>query len=234
LSWYRRYKIISGVAFALHYLHNDHDDRVIHRDLKASNVMLDTEFNAKLGDFGLARALANEKNSYVTAEGFCGTTGYIAPEYSLTGKATQQSDVYAFGAVLLEVVCGKRPWTQINGYLVDWVWALHRECRLLRAVDNRLGGDYKVEEAERVLLLGLACSHPTASERPKTQEIVQILSGSMAVPHMPRIKPAFVWSSPPMGLEDICPDFTTDNISPQAIDPETQHQNIDRFNYTTV
>ncbi|KAH7850481.1 hypothetical protein Vadar_033663 [Vaccinium darrowii] len=132
------------------------------------------------------------------------------------------------------VVCGKRPWTQINGYLVDWVWALHRECRLLRAVDNRLGGDYKAEEVERVLLLGLACSHPTASERPKTQEIVQILSGSVDVPHVPGMKPAFVWSSPPMGVEDICPDFTTDNISPQAIDPETQHQNIDRFNYTTV
>ncbi|XP_022759220.1 probable L-type lectin-domain containing receptor kinase S.5 [Durio zibethinus] len=199
LNWNLRYKIISGVASALHYLHNEYDQKVVHRDLKASNIMLDSDFNARLGDFGLARALENEKTSYAELEGVPGTMGYIAPECFHTAKATRESDVYGFGAVLLEVVCGQRPWTKIGEFLllVDWVWWLHREGRILEAVDERLGNDYVVEEAERLLLLGLACSHPIASERPKTQAIFQILSGSMAVPHVPPFKPAFVWSSMP-------------------------------------
>ncbi|KAK1361890.1 Clade XVI lectin receptor kinase [Heracleum sosnowskyi] len=203
LSWTLRYKIVSGVASALHYLHNEYDVRVVHRDVKASNIMLDANFNARLGDFGLARALDNEKTSYMEAEGVLGTIGYIAPECFHTGRATQRSDVYAFGAVLIEVVCGQRPGTKIGGFqfLVDWVWFLHRDGRLLDAVDERLAGDYVAEEAERLLLLGLACSHPIAHERPKTQTIVQILLGNMPVPHVPPFKPSFVW--PAMGpIED--------------------------------
>lgn len=203
LSWALRYKIVSGVASALHYLHNEYDVRVVHRDVKASNIMLDSNFNARLGDFGLARALDNEKTSYMEAEGVLGTVGYIAPECFHTGRATQRSDVYAFGAVLIEVVCGQRPGTKIGGFqfLVDWVWFLHRDGRILDAVDERLAGDYVAEEAERLLLLGLACSHPIAHERPKTQTIVQILLGNMPVPHVPPFKPSFVW--PAMGpIED--------------------------------
>lgn len=195
LEWNLRYKIISGVASALHYLHNEYDQTVVHRDLKASNIMLDSEFNARLGDFGLARALENEKTSYAELEGVPGTMGYIAPECFHTGKATRESDVYGFGAVVLEVVCGQRPWTKIGGFqfLVDWVWSLHREERILEAVDERLNSDYVAEEAKRLLLLGLACSHPIASERPKTQAIFQIISGSVPPPHVPPLKPAFVW-----------------------------------------
>ncbi|KAL8133804.1 putative L-type lectin-domain containing receptor kinase S.5 [Apium graveolens] len=203
LSWALRYKIVTGVASALHYLHNEYDVRVVHRDVKASNIMLDSNFNARLGDFGLARALDNEKTSYMEAEGVLGTVGYIAPECFHTGRATQRSDVYAFGAVLIEVVCGQRPGTKVGGFqfLVDWVWFLHRDGRILDSVDERLAGDYVAEEAERLLLLGLACSHPIAHERPKTQTIVQILLGNMPLPHVPPFKPSFVW--PAMGpIED--------------------------------
>lgn len=217
LSWNLRYKIISGVASALHYLHNEYDQRVVHRDLKASNIMLDCNFNARLGDFGLARALENEKTSYAEADqGVQGTIGYIAPECFHTGKATQQSDIYAFGAVLLEVVCGQRPGTKIAGFngLVDWVWSLHRDRVLLQAVDEKLGGDYVAEEAERLLLLGLACSHPIASERPETQAIVQIISGTVGVPHVPPFKPAFVWPSMiPIDLASITADTTSISTS---------------------
>ncbi|KAJ9146820.1 hypothetical protein P3X46_029044 [Hevea brasiliensis] len=197
LEWKLRYNIIAGVASALQYLHNEYDQKVVHRDLKASNILLDSHFNARLGDFGLARALDNEKTSYAELEGVPGTMGYIAPECFHTGKATCESDVYGFGAVVLEVVCGQRPWTKIADFqfLVDWVWWLHREGRLLEAVDERLGNDYVVEEAQRLLLLGLACSHPIASERPKTQDIFQMISGSVAVPRVPPFKPAFVWPS---------------------------------------
>ncbi|KAG5534435.1 hypothetical protein RHGRI_022534 [Rhododendron griersonianum] len=204
LSWDQRYNIISGVASALNYLHNEYDQRVVHRDLKASNIMLDSDFNARLGDFGLARALDEEKTSYSEVEGVAGTLGYIAPECFLTGKATQQSDVYAFGVVLLEIVCGLRPGTRIDEFhfLVDWVWSLHREGRILDAVEERLGDEYVVEEAQKVLVLALACSHPIARERPRTQAIVHIISGLVPVPYVPPFKPAIVWASMPSLKED--------------------------------
>jgi serine/threonine protein kinase len=209
LSWPLRYKILSGVASALNYLHNEYDQTVVHRDLKASNIMLDSDFNARLGDFGLARALENEKTSYAELEGVQGTMGYIAPECFHTGKATRESDVYGFGAVLLETVCGQRPWTRIEGcqFLVDWVWFLHREGRILEAVDKSVANEYDVEEVDRILKLGLICSHPVASERPNLQTIVQILSGSVNVPYVPPFKPSFMW--PAVDLASLAStDFT--------------------------
>ncbi|XP_010932159.1 probable L-type lectin-domain containing receptor kinase S.5 [Elaeis guineensis] len=206
LSWERRYNIIAGVASALHYLHNEYDQKVVHRDLKASNVMLDASFHARLGDFGLARAIDVDKTSYTERElaGVPGTMGYIAPECFHTGRATRESDVFAFGAVVLETVCGRRPRCDIAGFqfLADWVWKLYRERRLLDAVDPRLAyaGDYVAEDVERLLLLGLACSLPTPSERPTTAEIVQIISRSAEPPEVPPFKPSFVWpAAVPMG-----------------------------------
>ncbi|KAF6156540.1 hypothetical protein GIB67_025424 [Kingdonia uniflora] len=113
----------------------------------------------------------------------------------LIGKATRDSDIYGFGAVILEVMCGRRPWTEISGHhlLIDWVWTLYREGRILEAMDERLGNNYLVEDAHRLLLLGLACSHPTAKERPKTQIIIQIISGSIQVPYVPLFRPTFTW-----------------------------------------
>ncbi|XP_050260755.1 probable L-type lectin-domain containing receptor kinase S.5 [Quercus robur] len=202
LNWRRRYRILAGVASALHYLHNEYDQKVVHRDLKASNILLDSDYNARLGDFGLARALDNERNSYAELglAGVPGTMGYVAPECFHTGRATPESDVYGFGAVVLEVVCSRSPGISINHHqrlysLVDWVWILHREGSIEEAVDERLGTDYVVDEAKTLLLLGLACSHPIASERPQTQDICQIISGIMLAPNVPPFKPAFTWPS---------------------------------------
>ncbi|KAI8540998.1 hypothetical protein RHMOL_Rhmol08G0028600 [Rhododendron molle] len=180
LSWDQRYNIISRVASALNYLHNEYDQKVVHRDLKAGNIMLDFDFNARLGDFGLARALDKEKTSYSEVKGVAGTLGYIALECFLTGKATQQSDVYAFGVVLLEIVCGLRTGTRIGEFcfLVNWVWSLHREGHILDAVEERIGDECVVEEAKKVLILALACCHPIASGRLRTQAIVHIISDS--------------------------------------------------------
>ncbi|XP_076943216.1 putative L-type lectin-domain containing receptor kinase S.5 [Bidens hawaiensis] len=204
LSWTLRSKILAGVGSALHYLHYEYDQKVVHRDIKASNIMLDSNFNARLGDFGLARALDNEKTSYAEAEGVLGTVGYIAPECFHTGKATQHSDIYAFGALLIEVVSGQRPGTKVNGFqfMVDYVWSLYHEGRILDAVDKRLVDDYDKEEAQRFLMLGLACSHPIAKERPKTHTIVQMLAGSVAVSPVPPFKPAFVWPAM-MPIDDL-------------------------------
>ncbi|WCJ28615.1 Concanavalin A-like lectin protein kinase family protein [Euphorbia peplus] len=207
LNWSRRCNVLAGLASALHYLHAEYDQVVIHRDLKASNILLDKDFNARLGDFGLARALENEKTSYAEQRlgGVPGTFGYIAPESFHTGKATLESDVFSFGAVILEVVCGKGPGNKIHHNqhlysLVDWVWMLHREGRLQEAVDERLKNDFVEDDANRLLLLGLACSHPNQSSRPKTQEILQIISGASPVPHVPPFRPVFMW--PSMSNED--------------------------------
>ncbi|KAG6514408.1 hypothetical protein ZIOFF_024763 [Zingiber officinale] len=201
LSWARRYNVIAGVACALHYLHDLYDQKVVHRDLKASNIMLDAKFNARLGDFGLARAIESNHTSYAELEmgGVPGTLGYIAPECFQTGRATRESDIFGFGAVVLEVVCGRRPRCDIDGFLFlcDWVWKLFREGRILEAVDARLGEDYDPEDARRLLLLALACSHPISSERPKTEETVQIISRALAPPAVPHFKPPFVWPSSP-------------------------------------
>ncbi|OMP10114.1 hypothetical protein COLO4_04809 [Corchorus olitorius] len=132
--------------------------------------------------------------------GVPGTMGYVAPECFHTGSATPESDVFGFGAVVLEVVCGRSPGIKIQHQdglytLVDWVWMLHREGRIIEAVDERLRNDFVVDEAKRLLLLGLACSHPIAGERPKTQDIVQIMNGTFPVPHVPPFKPVFQWPS---------------------------------------
>nr|ADB85269.1 putative lectin-like protein kinase [Phyllostachys edulis] len=205
LVWELRYNIVKGVASALHYLHDEYDQRVVHRDLKASNIMLDAAFSARLGDFGLARAIETDKTSYMeeVGGGVHGTVGYIAPECFHTEKATRESDVYAFGAVILEVVCGRRPRCDIDGFhsLVDWVWRLHRDGRLLEAVDPRLEGAFDGDDAERLLLLGLACSHPTPAERPKSLAISQILLRSMTPPVVPPLKPSFVWPATDGGFD---------------------------------
>lgn len=233
LSWTLRRKILKGVASALHYLHYEYDQKVVHRDIKASNIMLDSNFNARLGDFGLARAIDNEKTSYAEAEGVLGTIGYIAPECFHTGKATQQSDIYAFGALLIEVVSGQRPGTKINGFqfMVDYVWSLYREGRILDVVDKRIEDDYDKEEAERFLLLGLACSHPIAQERPKTHAIVQILSGATAAPQVPPFKPSFIWPAM-MPIDDMSQATSIDTTPLSISQYETDWSPMSRENYS--
>ncbi|KAI4992630.1 hypothetical protein ZWY2020_057872 [Hordeum vulgare] len=180
LGWELRYSIVQG--------------RVVHRDLKASNIMLDAAFTARLGDFGLARAIETDKTSYMEeAGGGC----------FHTEKATRESDVYAFSAVILDVVCGRYPRCDIDGlhFLVDWVWRLHRDGRALEAVDPGLDGAFDEDDAERLLMLGLACSHPTPAERPKAQAISQILLRSMPTPAVPPFKPSFVWPATDGGFD---------------------------------
>jgi serine/threonine protein kinase len=192
LNWEGRYKILADVASALNYLHNEFNQKVFHCDLKASNILLDSDYKARLSDFGLAQALDNGRNSYAELglPGVAGTMGYVAPECIHTGKTTPESDVFGFGAVVLEVVCGRSPGTEIAHHqclysLVDWIWMLHCEGNIQEAVDGRLHNEYVVDEAERLLFLGLACSHPIASERPQAQAICQIIGGTMSASHVP-------------------------------------------------
>ncbi|GLT38611.1 hypothetical protein SLA2020_128480 [Shorea laevis] len=201
LSWERRHGIICGVARALDYLHNGCERRVLHRDVKPSNIMLDSEFNARLGDFGLARTIqVNEKTHYSIKE-IAGTPGYMAPESFHTRKATVETDVYAFGVLILEVVCGRKP--EHEHGIVDWVWENYGMDRIGDVVDVRLNGDFKKGEAECIVRLGLACCHPNPYERPLMRTALQVLTGEAAAPVVLKEKPAFMWPAmaPPIRQE---------------------------------
>lgn len=186
LGWAHRFRIIRGVASGLLYLHEDWEQVVVHRDIKASNVLLDREFNGRLGDFGLARLYDHGTDPQTTH--IVGTMGYIAPELGRTGKATTATDVFAFGAFLLEVACGRRPVQSLEGeekMLIGWILSSWQRGRILDTVDPRLGEDYCPIEAELVLKLGLLCSNPMPEARPSMRQVVQFLVGDVPLPELP-------------------------------------------------
>ncbi|XP_059626571.1 L-type lectin-domain containing receptor kinase SIT2-like [Cornus florida] len=181
LDWAQRYQIIKGVASALLYLHEEWEQVVIHRDVKASNVLLDADLNGRLGDFGLARLCDHGANPQITD--VVGTVGYIAPELTRTGQATTFTDVFAFGAFMLEVACGRRPVEPQRlpreRILVDWVFERWKQRAILETIDPRLGGDYAVEEMEFILKVGLLFSHSNPVARPSMRQVIQYLNGDV-------------------------------------------------------
>ncbi|GAA0147390.1 hypothetical protein LIER_07101 [Lithospermum erythrorhizon] len=184
LTWDQRFNIIKGVAAGLLYLHEEWEQVVIHRDVKSSNVLIDRDMNARLGDFGLARLHDHGKLSHTTH--VVGTVGYIAPELTRVGKASSSSDVYAYGILLLEVACGKPPISYHSEHgqviLMDWVIECLQLGQILDAVDPKLSSQYVVEEMELVLGLGLLCSHPRQEARPTMRHVLRYLNGDEAMP----------------------------------------------------
>ncbi|GJN20689.1 hypothetical protein PR202_gb08093 [Eleusine coracana subsp. coracana] len=186
LEWEQRFRIIKGVASGLLYLHEKWDKVVIHRDIKASNVLLDKELNGRLGDFGLSRLYDHGTDPQTTH--MVGTMGYLAPELIRTGKASPLTDVFAFGTFLLEVTCGKRPITEDGQgdqlLLVDWVLQHWHNGTLLETVDTRLQCNYNTEEAYLGLKLGLLCTHPSTNKRPTMQQAMDYLNGDKPIPEL--------------------------------------------------
>ncbi|KAK9124593.1 hypothetical protein Sjap_014195 [Stephania japonica] len=177
LSWEQRFKILKDIASALLYLHEDWEQVVIHRDVKASNVLLDADMNGRLGDFGLARLYDHGDNPRTTQ--VVGTLGYLAPELARTGKATTSSDVFAYGTLLLVVACGRgaiNPNVE-DSTLMDWVSDCYQSGQILDAMDKNLNLSYDVEEAELVLKLGLICTHNKPELRPSMRQISRYLNG---------------------------------------------------------
>lgn len=199
LSWDRRHKIICGVASALSYLHDGCRNRVLHRDVKSSNVMLDSNYDARLGDFGLARTIQDDGETRHLTTKIAGTPGYIAPECLLTGRASAETDVYGFGVFAMEVSCGRRPGSNLRNpneggsSIVDWLWELYGRERVLDAADPQLHGVFDEEQMELVLKLGLASCHPNPNERPTMRMVLQVLSGEAPAPDVPIEKPTFMW-----------------------------------------
>ncbi|CAL5020650.1 unnamed protein product [Urochloa decumbens] len=193
LSWGQRLRIIRCVACSLLYLHEDWEQVVLHRDVKASNVLLDADMNGRLGDFGLARLYDHGTDPHTTH--VVGTMGYLAPELGHTGRASKASDVFAFGVFMLEVACGQRPVVKDehgdHHLLVDWVAERRRRGTVADAVDPRLRGDFAVEEASMVLKLSLLCSHPLPGARPGIRQVVQFLDGSAPLPEVSEARLGF-------------------------------------------
>ncbi|PPD78353.1 hypothetical protein GOBAR_DD24717 [Gossypium barbadense] len=187
LEWRVRYDIAQGLASSLHYLHFECKSCVLHRDIKASNVLLDSNFNAKLGDFGLARIVSHEKAPQSTK--FGGTLGYMAPEYVSSGTASQETDVYSFGIVALEIACGRRPIVananrnEIN--IVEWLWGLYAKTKHIEAADPRLEGKFNEEQMERLMIVGLSCAHPDFNSRPSIKQVIRMLNFEVLPRNLP-------------------------------------------------
>ncbi|XP_057958034.1 probable leucine-rich repeat receptor-like serine/threonine-protein kinase At3g14840 isoform X2 [Malania oleifera] len=184
LDWPTRQKICVGIARGLAYLHEESTLKIVHRDIKATNVLLDKHLNPKISDFGLAK-LDEEGNTHMSTH-IAGTYGYMAPEYAMHGYLTDKADVYSFGIVALEIVSGRRNTSyraNENCFdLLDWALLLKEKGDLMELVDPMLGSDYNKEEVMTIINVGLLCTSASATARPRMSSVVGMLEGRAVVP----------------------------------------------------
>ncbi|PSS04864.1 LRR receptor-like serine/threonine-protein kinase [Actinidia chinensis var. chinensis] len=184
LDWPTRLKICTGIARGLAFLHDESRLKIVHRDIKATNVLLDGNLNPKISDFGLAR-LNEDENTHISTR-VAGTIGYMAPEYALWGYLTDKADVYSFGVVALEIVSGKNNNSFIPSdkyiCLLDWACHLQQGGNFAELVDPKLGGEVNQEEAERMIKVALLCTNASPSLRPTMLEVVSMLEGQTSIP----------------------------------------------------
>ncbi|KAL2238914.1 UNVERIFIED_CONTAM: putative LRR receptor-like serine/threonine-protein kinase RKF3 [Sesamum indicum] len=187
LSWPTRQKIALGTARGLAYLHYGAQPAIIHRDIKASNILLDEKFEPKVADFGLAK-FTPEGTTHLSTR-VAGTMGYVAPEYALYGQLTERSDVYSFGVVLLELLSGKKALIAVNDgqptLVADWAWSLVRKGRAMDVVEEGMPDLGTPEVVEKYVLVAVLCSHPQLYARPTMDQVVKMLDMDVPVPSIP-------------------------------------------------
>lgn len=182
-SWPTRRKICIGVARGLAFLHEEVQPHVVHRDIKASNVLLDNDLEPRISDFGLAKLFPANLTHIST--NVAGTAGYLAPEYAIRGQLTRKADIYSFGVLLLEIVSGRsntnRRLPPEEQYLVERAWEFYQKQELVNLVDTSLAGNYDVEEACNYLKIGLLCTQDVPKQRPSMSTAVLMLMGEIEV-----------------------------------------------------
>ncbi|XP_074590727.1 G-type lectin S-receptor-like serine/threonine-protein kinase At1g11300 [Curcuma longa] len=195
LDWHKRFCIIQGIAQGLLYLHRYSRLRIIHRDLKTSNILLDENMNPKISDFGLAR-ISRENHLEQNTRRLVGTYGYMAPEYGLHGRFSEKSDVYSFGVILLEIISGKRnsgssySMNDSSFSLLGYAWHLWAEGRCCELVDPQLIDSFPVSEVEKCIQLGLLCVQDRSVDRPTMEAIAIMLVNKSPVLPLPQ-QPAY-------------------------------------------
>ncbi|CAN6175113.1 unnamed protein product [Urochloa humidicola] len=177
LDWARRIAIAIGAAEGLAYLHHEANPHIIHRDIKASNVLLDAEFVPKVADFGFAKLIPDGVSHLTTR--VKGTLGYLAPEYAMWGKVSESCDVYSFGVLLLELVSARRPLEKLPGgvkrEIVQWAAPLVERRKWERIADPRLAGRYDAHQLRAVVEAAMLCAQSNAESRPAMSEVVEML-----------------------------------------------------------
>ncbi|KAL9684537.1 hypothetical protein QQ045_021978 [Rhodiola kirilowii] len=182
LDWPTRYNICLGTARGLSYLHEESSPRIVHRDIKASNILLDGELCPKISDFGLAK-LYDDKKTHISTR-VAGTVGYLAPEYAMRGHLTEKADVFGFGVVILEVVSGRENTdTSLSAekiYLLEWAWSCYENSRSLDIVDPLLEG-FDENAALRFIHVALSCTQASPMSRPSMSRVISMLSGDIQI-----------------------------------------------------
>ncbi|XP_058071801.1 probable LRR receptor-like serine/threonine-protein kinase At1g56140 isoform X2 [Magnolia sinica] len=182
LNWATRFDICLGTARGLAYLHEESRLRIVHRDVKASNILLDADLFPKISDFGLAK-LYDDKKTHVSTR-VTGTIGYLAPEYAMRGHLTEKADVFGFGVVALEILSGRMnsdtSLDQDKIYLLEWAWNLHEANRPLELMDQTLS-EFDKEEALRMIGVALLCTQASPGLRPPMSRVVAMLAGDIEV-----------------------------------------------------
>ncbi|XP_039033232.1 probable receptor-like serine/threonine-protein kinase At5g57670 [Hibiscus syriacus] len=190
-GWNERYKVATGVAEALDYLHTNSDHPVIHSDVKSSNILLSDDFEPQLSDFGLAK-WASTTSSYITCTDVAGTFGYLAPEYFMYGKVNDKIDVYAFGVVLLELLSGRKPISSDcpkgQESLVMWAKPILRGGKFSQFLDPSLAGGYDSDQMERMVLAATLCIRHAPRARPQMSVVVKLLQGDADVTKWARLQ----------------------------------------------
>eukprot|EP00253_Pinus_taeda_P032257 PITA_32257 len=193
LSWENRLNIIVGTARGLAYLHGESNVRIIHRDIKCANILLDDRLHPKIADFGLARFFPESRTHVSTRVG--GTIGYTAPEYAVHGQLTEKADIYSYGIVVLEIVSGRKcvdaRLPAPLQLLLEWAWNQFEQNQVLDIVDPLLEGQYSREQALRVITIALQCTQGSWTQRPAMSKVVLMLTDNSESTGQPT-RPAFI------------------------------------------